>query len=81
MSAWLAPLLGSCRSSVQSHVTRSVELKLEPMWPEPACMIMKSVLMRQRSANTPARASRIGDALSNRTKRLARHERQMIAAD
>ena len=27
-------------SSVQSHVIRSVELKLDPMWPEPACMIM-----------------------------------------
>ena len=31
-----------CRrsSSVHSHVIRSVELKLDPMWPEPACMIM-----------------------------------------
>ena len=35
-----APLLGSTSSSVQSHVIRSVELKLDPMWPEPACMIM-----------------------------------------
>jgi len=25
---------------VHSHVIRSVELKLDPMWPDPACMIM-----------------------------------------
>jgi hypothetical protein len=27
-------------ASVHSQVMMSVELKLEPMWPEPACMIM-----------------------------------------
>ena len=40
MSAPGAPLLVSASSSVHSHVIRSVELKLDPMWPEPACMIM-----------------------------------------
>ena len=35
-----APLLGVASSSVHSHVIRSIELKLDPMWPEPACMIM-----------------------------------------
>jgi hypothetical protein len=33
----------------------SVELKLLPMWPEPACMIMNSVLMRHRSDQLRAR--------------------------
>ena len=36
---------------------RSVELKLEPMCPEPACMIMYSVLRRQMSASSSARAT------------------------
>ena len=35
-----APLFGSTSSSVHSHVIRSIELKLDPMWPDPACMIM-----------------------------------------
>ena len=47
----------------------SVELKLEPMWPEPACMIMKSVLMRHRSAINAARA--IGSPTPSRTARNA----------
>ncbi len=34
------PLLGSFSSSVHSQVIRSVELKLEPMCPDPARMIM-----------------------------------------
>src|SRR5687768_16996512 len=58
---------GSRSVSVHSHVMMSVELKLEPMWPEPACMIMNSVLMRQRSASSPARA--IGSLMPPRTAR------------
>ena len=45
----------------------SVELKLDPMWPDPACMIMNSVLMRQRSATSSARA--IGSLTPLRTAR------------
>ena len=61
--------LGSRRYSVHSHVMMSVELKLDPMWPEPACMIMNSVLMRQRSAIRPART--IGSETPSRTARNA----------
>ena len=59
----------------------SVELKLEPMWPDPACMIMNSVLMRHRSATSPARAIGSLTPLAHRAKHLARHERQRVVAD
>src|SRR5918993_1383964 len=67
MSASLLLPFGSRKYSVHNHVMMSVELKLEPMWPEPASMIMNSVLMRHRSANTSARA--IGSATPSRTAR------------
>ena len=66
-SASSRPPFGSRRCSVHSQVMMSVELKLEPMWPEPACMIMNSVLMRHRSATSSARAT--GSVTPSRTAR------------
>ncbi len=59
----------------------SVELKLEPMWPEPACMIMKSVLMRHRSAINAGARDRIAHALAHRAERIPRDKRQRVVSD
>src|SRR5258705_6509448 len=48
---------------------RSVELKLDPMCPEPACMIMYSVLMRHTSVSSSARAT--GSDAAARTASIA----------
>ena len=69
VSAFGAPLFASVSSSVHSHVMMSVELKLDPMWPDPAFMIMYSVLMRHTSARISARAIR--SVTSARTRRIA----------
>ena len=63
MSASGAPLLASASSSVHSQVIRSVELKLEPMWPGAglhdhverveAAEVGEQLRARDRIASTP----------------------------
>ena len=67
MSQASGPLSRSRSSLRNSQLMISSELKLVPMWPDHAPVIIDSVLMRARAANARARAAAAAGAARSRS--------------
>ena len=79
MSVFGAPLLASTSSSVQSHVIKSVELKLDPMWPAG----LHDHVERIEPAHVgqqPRALDGIGRCAAHRVDRRQRHVRKSALA-